>query len=178
MDSNHLNPKLYWLPDLAPGRLAISARPRGGDWLDDEIEGWRKQGIDVVVSLLTPSENEELGLKDEGRSSNAKGVRFISFPIEDRRTPPSSAKVQELVTQLGSEIQQGKGVAIHCRQGIGRSSLVSAAVLLFAGEDVDQALSSIRNARGLEVPETVEQRKWLEQFAKSHESESLARRYR
>ncbi len=173
---NQFNPKLYWIETPADGRLAISARPRGGDWLEDEIEGWRKQGVDVVVSLLTPTENEELELKDEGRFSKAKGVRFVSFPIEDRSIPASTAKLQELVVQLGSEIQRGKNIAVHCRQGIGRSSLVSAAVLLLAGEDLDQALASIRNARGLEVPETIEQRRWLEQFAKTHESEILARR--
>jgi protein-tyrosine phosphatase len=173
---NHFNPKVYWIETPAAGRLAISARPRGGDWLEDEIEGWRQQGVDVVVSLLTASENAELELKDEGQFSKARGLRFISFPIEDRNVPKSATKLQELATQMNSEIQQGKNVAVHCRQGIGRSSLVSAAVLMFAGEDLDKALKSIHDARGLEVPETMEQRRWLEQFAKAHESESFARR--
>lgn len=170
MELNYLEPKLYWIANSSPGRLAISARPRGGDWLEDEIAGWRKQGIDIVVSLLTPSENEELDLKDESGFSKAKGIRFVSFPIEDRGVPPSSAKVEQLVAQLGSEIQQGKNIAVHCRQGIGRSSLVSAALLISAGEDVEQALKAISKARGLEVPETVEQRRWLEQFARTHVS--------
>jgi protein-tyrosine phosphatase len=173
---NHFNPKLYWVKTATGGRLAISARPRGGDWLEDEIEGWREQGVDVVVSLLTAPENEELGLKDEGHLSKGKGLRFVSFPIEDRNVPSSAPKLQELAAQLSSEIQRGKNVAVHCRQGIGRSSLVSAAVLVFAGEDLDKALKSIGDARGLKVPETSEQRRWLEQFAKAHESESLARR--
>jgi protein-tyrosine phosphatase len=173
---NHFNPKLYWIKTPAAGRLAISARPRGGDWLKDEIEGWREQGIDVVVSLLTASENAELELKDEGQFSKARALRFVSFPIEDRNVPKSAAKLQELAAQINSEIQQGKNVAVHCRQGIGRSSLLSAAVLVAAGEDLDKAVTSIRDARGLEVPETTEQRKWLEQFAKIYESESLARR--
>jgi protein-tyrosine phosphatase len=173
---NHFTPKLYWIETPAAGRLAISARPRGGDWLEDEIEGWREQGIDVVVSLLTASENAELELKDEGQFSKARDLRFVSFPIEDRNVPKSAAKLQELAAQINSEIQQGKNVAVHCRQGIGRSSLVSAAVLVAAGEDLDKALKSISDARGLEVPETSEQRRWLEQFAKTHESESLARR--
>jgi hypothetical protein len=55
-----LNPKLYWLNNSLSGRLAISARPRGGDWLEDEIEGWRRQGVGVILSLLTDSENKEL----------------------------------------------------------------------------------------------------------------------
>jgi protein-tyrosine phosphatase len=171
-----MNPKLYWIETPTDRRLAISARPRGGDWLEDEIEGWREQGVDLVVPLLTASASEELGLKEEGQLSKAKGLRFVSFPIEDRNVPRSAAKLQGLAAQLSSEIQQGKKVTVHCRQGIGRSSLVSAAVLVLIGEDLDQALSSIRNARGLDVPETLEQRKWLDQFSKSHESEGLARR--
>ena len=170
-----MNPNLYWIANSSPGRLAISARPRGGDWLEDEIEGWRKQGIDVVVSLLTPSENEELGLKDEASFSKAKGIRFVSFPIEDLGIPPSSPKLEQLVAQLASEIQQGKNVAVHCRQGIGRSSLVAAALLISAGEDIEQAIKEISKARGLEVPETAAQRTWLDQFAKAHASTSLAR---
>jgi hypothetical protein len=105
---NHFNPKLYWIETPAAGRLAISARPRGGDWLEDEIEGWREQGVDVVVSLLTASENAELELKDEGQFSKARGLRFFSFPIEDRNVPKSAAKLQEFAAQINSEIQQGK----------------------------------------------------------------------
>jgi protein-tyrosine phosphatase len=173
---DHFNPKLFWVETPTSGRLAISARPRGGDWLEDEIEGWRKQGIDTVVSLLTASESEELGLTDEGRYARAHGVHFVSFPIEDRNVPASAAKLQELAAQLGSEVQQGKNVAVHCRQGIGRSAIVSAAVLLLVGDDLDQALTSISSARGLEVPETIEQRRWIQQFAKAHDGETLARR--
>jgi protein-tyrosine phosphatase len=176
--ANYLNPKLYWIPNSSPGRIAISARPRGGDWLEDEISGWRKQGVDVVVSLLTPSENDELKLKDEAGLSKTRGIRFLSLPIEDRGTPPSSAEVEQLVLDLSSEIQRGKNVAVHCRQGIGRSSLISAALLISSGEDLEQALQAISRARGLEVPETVEQRRWLDQFAKTHSSGALARHSR
>ena len=114
-------------------------------------------------------------MKDEAGFSKAKGIRFFSFPIEDRGIPTSSAKVEQLVAQLGSEIQQGKNVAVHCRQGIGRSSLISAALLISAGEDIEQTLKAISKARGLEVPETTEQRRWLEQFAKAHAGTSHSR---
>jgi protein-tyrosine phosphatase len=170
-----LNPKLYWIANSSTGRLAISARPRGGDWLEDEIDGWRKQGVDIVVSLLTSSENDELKLRDEASFSKLRGIRFLSLPIEDRGVPTSSAKVEQLVLQLGSELQQARNVVVHCRQGIGRSSLISAALLVSSGEDLKQALQAIGNARGVEVPETVEQRRWLDEFAKNHTSGTLAR---
>jgi len=173
-----LNPKLYWITNASPGQLAISARPRGGDWLEDEIDGWRKQGVDVVVSLLTPSETAELNLKNEGGISKARGIRFLSFPIEDRGVPPSSAMVEHLVAQLVSELQQGRNVAVHCRQGIGRSSLITAALLISAGEDLREALQAVGKARGLEVPETIKQRRWLDEFARNHTSAAMARHSR
>ena len=42
--------ELYWIdaPDLLPGKLAVSPRPRGGDWLD-EILDWAREGVDRVV---------------------------------------------------------------------------------------------------------------------------------
>ena len=34
---------LYWVESPTPGRLAVFARPRGGDWLPDEVAGWLKE---------------------------------------------------------------------------------------------------------------------------------------
>lgn len=163
-----MNPKLYWIPSSSPGKLAISARPRGGDWLEDEIEGWRKQDVQVVVSLLTPAEDKELELKSEAAVVKAKGIQFISYPVEDRGVPQSLDKFEELVVKLASEIQHGRNIAVHCRQGIGRSSLLSAAVLVFQGEELDDALAAISGARAVSVPETESQRTWLERFARAH----------
>ena len=39
-----------------PGRLAIVPRPRGGDWLEDEVRAWREAGVDIVVSALEADE--------------------------------------------------------------------------------------------------------------------------
>lgn len=44
--------RIYWIDPAKPGRLAIMAPPRSGDWLEDEILGWGEERIDVVVSLL------------------------------------------------------------------------------------------------------------------------------
>ena len=163
-----MSPKLYWIPSLSRGKIAISARPRGGDWLEDEIEGWRKQDVGVVISLLTPAENKEFELQSEGAVAKLKGLEFISFPVEDRGVPQSSAKFEELVARVSSEIQQGRNAAVHCRQSIGRSSLLSVALLLSQGEELEDAIASTGHARGVSVPETPDQRSWLERFAKAH----------
>jgi hypothetical protein len=69
--------EIYGIVGPWPGHLAISARPRGGDWLDDELSGWRKAGIEVVVSLLEPGEAASLDLAhEEARSVNTISIRL------------------------------------------------------------------------------------------------------
>src|SRR5437870_3377638 len=48
--------ELSWIEAPWQGRLAISPRPRGGDWLEDEVREWRLAGVEAVVSLLTSDE--------------------------------------------------------------------------------------------------------------------------
>jgi len=45
--------EIYWIDGTWPGRLAIMPRPRGGDWLEDELRDCRRQGVVTLVSLLT-----------------------------------------------------------------------------------------------------------------------------
>jgi protein-tyrosine phosphatase len=159
--------ELYMVPGPWPGRLAILPRPRGGDWLADEIESWRRASINVVVSLLTPDEAADLGLTDEPTASRAGGIEFMSFPIPDRGVPDSTAAAVNLFAALGDSLAHGKTVAVHCRQGIGRSALVAAGLLTRSGVDAETAIRCVAAARGLPVPETDEQREWIAAFARA-----------
>jgi protein-tyrosine phosphatase len=163
--------ELYVIPGPWPGRLAILPRPRGGDWLEDHIDAWRRAGVDVVVSLLTPDEVTDLGLADEADLFRKKGMDFVSFPIPDRGVPSSTAAAADLMTKLDAALADGKTVAVHCRQGIGRSAVIATCLLTRAGLDPETAFRRIGAARGLPVPETDEQRAWVEGFAR----ESLPR---
>jgi protein-tyrosine phosphatase len=159
--------ELYWVETPWLGRIAIMPRPRGGDWLEDEVSGWRNAGVHVVLSLLTPEEVEELDLMREGDLCRREGLEFLSFPIEDRQVPTSRNTVETLIESLARKLQEGKNVAIHCRQGVGRAGLVAASVLSLGGDSVDQVLQALTKARHCAVPETPEQRKWVEDFARS-----------
>ena len=157
---------VYWVLN-EPVWLSVLPRPRGGDYVEDEIRSLRDQGIDVLVSLLTTDEVAELGLGGEEEACKKHSVRFISFPIEDRSLPRDADATAILVQILRDSLEQGKRVGIHCRAGIGRSAMVAAAVLVELGFSPDAAFERISTARGCEVPDTSEQRKWVEQFARS-----------
>lgn len=76
-----MRPEVHWIDLPAGARLAIMARPRAGDWLDDEVAGWRAEGIGVIVSLLEAGEVEELGLRREAGLCQDLAIEFISFPL-------------------------------------------------------------------------------------------------
>jgi protein-tyrosine phosphatase len=167
-----MKPDLFWIPGPWPGRLAVSTRPRGGDWLEDESAGWRGAGLDVVVSLLEPDEAAQLGLENEGSVAESSGLRFIAYPIPDRGVPSSTPEALAFLRELIAELAAGRNVAIHCRQGVGRSGMVAVAALMMAGAGTRQSLEAVSHARGVAVPETASQRQWLESV--SSERMSLA----
>lgn len=159
--------EVYWIPGPWRGRLGIVPRPRGGDWLEDEMRSWKDAGLDMVVSLLTPEEATELGLQEEKILSHKEGVELRSFPIPDYGVPASRVDFSRFLNGVDQALASGKNVGIHCRQGIGRSSLAIAALLVSAGESPDEAFRRITKARGREVPDTDEQRRWVAQLAAS-----------
>jgi protein-tyrosine phosphatase len=120
-----------------------------------------------VVSLLTPEEIAELDLAQEAELSQASGLRFLSFPIIDRGVPTSRRTTLNLLRGLEAALAEGKGVAVHCRQGIGRSALIAACLLTLSGVDANAALQAVTAARGCPVPETVEQKEWIAEFAQA-----------
>lgn len=156
---------IYWIKGPWSGRLAIMARPRGDGWLEDEVKQWRRAGIEVVVSLLMSGESAELGLTAEAALSRRHGLQFLAFPIVDRSIPSSVQEMQLLVEKLIALLTQGKTVGIHCRHGIGRSALVAATLLVHAGVDSSTAFRQIERARGVPVPDTLEQKQWVDKFA-------------
>jgi protein-tyrosine phosphatase len=157
--------EIYWVQRPGPGRVAIMPRPRGGDWLLDEIRSLRREGVDVLVSLLEPHEVEELDLQAEPERSREAGIEFLSHPIPDHSTPESLEAAASLVVALEKRLRSGQAIAVHCRAGIGRSATIAAALLIEHGVPFPETLRLLDEARGFPVPETAEQFRWLEEFA-------------
>jgi len=138
--------------------------PNGGEWLKDHVRRLRAAGVDIVVSLLPVREAAYLDLLEEAAVCEVNGIICLSFPIEDRAAPGCKAEVTAFVERLANELDKGNAVAIHCRAGIGRSSLIAASVLVRNGMTSDQAFDRIRAARECDVPDTPIQRIWVREF--------------
>lgn len=157
-----MTPQMYWIDSGSTGKLGISLRPRGHDWLASEIEGWKNAGVDAAVSLLTAEEEAELGLTGEARECRRDGIDFHSLPIPDLGVPKSTQRAIELLRLIDQSLAAGQNVVIHCRQGVGRSSTIAAGVLVMRGHTPEAAFRAIESARGVQVPETADQRDWVE----------------
>ncbi len=138
------------------------AAPKGGDQLAEEMSALAWLGVDIVVNLLTEAECWELGLLGEADAAATAGLEYRELPIEDRSVPKARSLIR-LAAELSEAVAAGRHVAIHCRAGIGRSSVLAAAMLRVEGVVPADAWTAITMARGVDVPDTPEQRHFIDQ---------------
>ena len=143
-----MKPILYSIQTALSIRLAIVARPRGADWLHDEIQALADEKFDILISMLTQQEVEELNLEDERSECNKAGIRFVNIPVQDRSVPTNSHQFLTALEELAAELRAGKSIAVHCRACIGRSSVLAASLLVCLGMPPQGAFQRIQAARG------------------------------
>jgi protein-tyrosine phosphatase len=135
--------EIFWIGDDPQMRLAIVLRPRGLDWLDDELLRMKRNGINVLISLLEDDEAFELGLSEERLKAFQLEMTFLSFSIPDRHVPAKVAAFRDFIAGLAGRVRQGEAVGVHCRGSIGRASITSACTLIHLGWEPSDALDAI-----------------------------------
>jgi protein-tyrosine phosphatase len=155
----------FWIDTASPLQLAIASRPQGGEWLQEDVRQLKDEGIDVLVSLLSWEESRELDLDEEKAACSSVGINFVNFPLPDRSVPPSRLGFLTFAQLVHKCAKEGLRVGVHCRACIGRSSVLLATVLRLEGFSAEEAFARISDARGLRVPDTNEQAKWVAKLA-------------
>jgi protein-tyrosine phosphatase len=143
------------------GHFRISPKPRGGDWLEVDLQAMKREGFTFVVSLLTTEENQELDLVDEESLCRKNGLDFYSFPIVDRSVPRNRKDFEAFATHLLARIREGDRGVFHCRAGLGRAPLLGCTIMLKDGVHADQAWKMLAAARRQSVPDTETQKAWV-----------------
>jgi protein-tyrosine phosphatase len=152
----------YWINS----QMSIIPRPLGNEWLEDEMVALRDAGIDVIVSMLEGDEAGKLGLDQEGPAAARAGLIFINRPIKDRGVPADKQIFEEFLIELEKHLASGRRLGVHCRASIGRSSVTTASLLIRSGIASEDAWTQIAVARDCEVPDTEEQRAWVDQHVR------------
>lgn len=137
-----MNPQLFEITGQWKGKLYIVARPRGWDWLDDELAG-------------------QLGLGSGEDAAVGAGLEFFAMPVKDRGVPHSRSEFAATVSRLEADLESGRAVAIHCCQSVGRADMAAVAIFVESGVCVEEAAGLVSKPSGVAVPETTEQLEWL-----------------
>lgn len=135
------------------------------DHLRHDIGAYRAHGVDALVSMLPDDEAAQLGLSDERAICAEAGITFVSFPIVDFGLPDRD-KFAALIQRIVDLLREGKTVAVHCRAGIGRSGMATAATLIALGYEASSAVGIVSASRGVTIPDTVEQGGFIAEFAR------------
>ncbi|MDR3692324.1 MAG: dual specificity protein phosphatase family protein [Fimbriimonas sp.] len=158
-------PDFRWIDVPSTGRLAITPHPLGDEALAEDLSRMRSAGVDVLVSMLGRQESEYLGLSEEPVMCAKAGLEFVQAPIIDQSVPDTPKQLHRVATKLVDRLTTGRNVVIHCRMGIGRSSVMAACVMTLQGIEPDEAFERISVARGIRVPDTLAQKLWVAAFA-------------
>lgn len=74
------------------------------------------------------------------------GLAFQHFPVPDMQ-PPTIDQALALCRLAEAQLAGNRGVAMHCRGGVGRTGVALAAILVWLGDQPGQAVARIRAAR-------------------------------
>lgn len=154
--------RIFWITE----NLAIMPKPNSDENLEEDIINFSNQKVTTLVSLLTREESFDLGLQNEKRLCEKYAIAFISFPINDRSVPTEKQTIQirELAKKLVEKISQNEKIIIHCRGGIGRAGMICSAILIEKNISNQEAIEKISQTRGLKIPDTEEQKKWIMKY--------------
>jgi protein-tyrosine phosphatase len=127
----------------------------------------RQLGPAMLVCALPGPELHEVGLAGEATAARRAGLEFVAIPIADLSVPDVDAVLLPLRV-LVERLAAGGHVVTHCRFGVGRASLLAAALLVLEGVNPEEAWRRLARARGQRVPDTDEQRRWVAALPSVH----------
>lgn len=123
------------------------------------IQRLTAEGVTSFVDLTRRDEKWVYGIKNYDNLLPA-GAKHLKFPLWTYWLPPVT-RLLEIVKVL-----QGNSPSyLHCRQGLDRTGVIAALVLLSRGMALDDTLSYLKTARGADSPRFSYHLRYLERNA-------------
>ena len=137
--------------------------------LPNDVATARTAGITTIISLLEPDEAAKIGLHGEGNACATNGITFLNYAIRDMHLP-DAAPFADFAATIATRIRNGEHIALHCFASIGRSGMLTCAILGHFGYDAETALSHTAKMRGSQIPDTPEQTTFIHRILSSQSS--------
>jgi ADP-ribosyl-[dinitrogen reductase] hydrolase len=119
------------------------------DSLAFDLQVIRNWGAIALITLIEDHELKMCNVKDLSTKVNELNMLWIHLPIASMALPGSG--FEEQWSWVGPGIcrllRDGFRVVIHCKEGIGRTGLVTARILIEMGMDPDSAIKTVKKTR-------------------------------
>lgn len=143
--AEHLARKLQLpLPDQLNMNWVTEHLAVGGRVHPDDIPALARAGVTHVID--TRSE-----YCDDVEALAKERVQLLHLPAKDTY-PLTVAQLMDGAQWAAERIQQGGRVLIHCEHGVGRSVLLTCAVLVYSGMSAHEALQLVQQKRWQAAP--------------------------
>ena len=121
--------------------------------------------IDVIVSLLQDVEYENLGIPHFFEEAGKLPVEVLRLPVADGAVPEEKKEVLTLITKINDRLNEGKNVLIHCKQGLDRTGIIAACLLIYRrGISPEEVIKLVQDARQNALRRSPNQIEFIRQF--------------
>ncbi len=143
---------------ICPGMKEQGTPERSWDReLDADLAAINAWGATALVSLIEDHEFEILGVTDLAHKVQLVGLEWHHLPIMNRDTSYEEFEAQWVISgrQLRQRLRQGEHIVLHCKNGLGRTGMIAARLLVELGELPEVAVRRVRSARpgAIETPQ-------------------------
>ena len=130
-----------------------------GEYDENDIFTIQKLGINCVIDMRSES------LFDESLFESI-GIKYFNIPV-DNYFAPELELIDTAIEYIKSHITTDNNILIHCKEGVGRSSLIIIAYLITTGLDLFESMEIVKSNRwgaNLNIIQFQKLKKWYELY--------------
>ena len=110
-----------------------------GQYDENDIFTIQKLGINCVIDMRSES------LFDKSLFESI-GIKYFNIPV-DNYFAPELEQIDIAIEYIKSHISTDNNILIHCKEGVGRSSLIIIAYLITTGLDLFESMEIVKSNR-------------------------------
>ena len=110
-----------------------------GEYTQNDVFTIQKLGVKCVIDMRSES------LFDQSLFESI-GINYFNIPV-DNYFAPELDQIDNAIEYINSNISVDNNILIHCKEGVGRSSLIIIAYLITTGLDLFESMKIVQSNR-------------------------------
>ena len=110
-----------------------------GEYTQNDVFTIQKLGVKCVIDMRSES------LFDQSLFESI-GINYFNIPV-DNYFAPELDQIDNAIEYINSNISVDNNILIHCKEGVGRSSLIIIAYLITTGLDLFESMKLVQSNR-------------------------------